>query len=61
MWQEVNLEVRGFEKEMKEEEGIEEGWKSYRRIEMFKGMRDSREMWFMQCVERKKKWYEWEG
>lgn len=61
MWQEVNLEVRGFEKEIKEEEGTEEGWKSHRRTEMLKGMRDSREMWPTQCVERKKKWYEWEG
>ena len=31
MWQGVNLQLRGFEKETKEEEGAEEGWRNHRR------------------------------
>lgn len=41
MWQGMNLQVREFKKDMKEEE--ERGWKSHKRMEILKGMRDNRE------------------
>lgn len=46
--------IRGFDKEMKDEEGIEEGWKSYRRKDILKGMREQRNVTEVLCRKKKK-------